>query len=154
MTLLQTIKNQIRRRSIHVSYVDTASCNGCDIEVLACLAPKYDLEQYGIYVHNNPREADVLLVIGGVTEQWIEKLPMLWDKIPEPKVAIAIGNCAISGCVFSRPGGYTKPPVSKYIPVALSIPGCPPRPDEIIQAILAAAPIAFHNYEQNQKRQE
>lgn len=147
MSLLQKLKNSVRKRSIHVSFVDTASCNGCDIEILACLAPRYDLEQYGIYVHNNPREADVLLVVGAVTEQWVDKLPMLWDKIPEPKVAIAIGNCAISGCVFHRPGSYTNPPVSKHIPVALSIPGCPPRPDEIILAILAAAPIAFKDYE-------
>lgn len=147
MSLLQKLKNSVRRRSIHVSFVDTASCNGCDIEILACLAPRYDLEQYGIYVHNNPRDADVLLVVGGVTEQWLDKLPMLWDKIPEPKVAIAIGNCAISGCVFHRQGSYTNPPVSKHIPVALSVPGCPPRPDEIILAILAAAPIAFKDYE-------
>ena len=147
MTLLQKLKNAVRQRSIHVSFVDTASCNGCDIEILACLAPRYDLEQYGIYVHNNPRDADVLLVVGGVTEQWVEKLPMIWNRIPEPKVAIAIGNCAITGCVFNRSGSYTNPPVSKHIPVALSIPGCPPRPDEIIQAILSAAPIAFKDYE-------
>jgi energy-converting hydrogenase A subunit N len=147
MNLLQRIKNAVRSRSIHVSFVDTASCNGCDIEILACLAPRYDLEQYGIYVHNNPREADVLLVVGGMTEQWIEKLPMLWEKIPEPKVAVAIGNCAISGCVFDRPGSYTNSPVSKHIPIALEIPGCPPRPDEIINAILAAAPVAFKDHE-------
>ncbi len=68
MSILQKIKNTVRSRSIHVAYVDVGSCNGCDIEVLACLAPRYDIEQYGIYVHNNPpREADVLLVIGSVT---------------------------------------------------------------------------------------
>jgi energy-converting hydrogenase A subunit N len=147
VNLLQRIKNAVRSRSIHVSFVDTASCNGCDIEILACLAPRYDLEQYGIYVHNNPREADVLLVVGGMTEQWIQKLPMLWEKIPEPKVAVAIGNCAISGCVFNRLGSYTNSPVSKHIPIALEIPGCPPRPDEIINAILAAAPVAFKDHE-------
>ena len=103
MTLIQALKNAVRQRSIHVCYVDTGSCNGCDIEILACLSPRYDLEQYGIYVHNNPREADVLLIIGGITVQWEDKLKIIWDKIPEPKAAISIGNCPISGCVFSRP---------------------------------------------------
>ncbi len=97
MTLLQRIKNKVRSRSIHVAYVDVGSCNGCDIEVLACLAPRYDIEQYGIFVHNNPREADVLLVIGAYTPGWEEKLSMVWEKIPDPKAAVAIGNCPISG---------------------------------------------------------
>ncbi len=66
MTALQDMKNAVRSRSIHVCYVNVGSCNGCDIEILACLAPpRYDIEQYGIYVHNNPREADILLVTGG-----------------------------------------------------------------------------------------
>ena len=102
MTVLQSVKNLVRSRSIHVCYVDTGSCNGCDIEVLACLAPRYDIEQYGIYVHNNPREADVLLIIGGMTPQWEDKLKMIWDRIPEPKAAVVIGNCPISGCCGCR----------------------------------------------------
>ncbi len=148
MSLLQKLKNAVRQRSIHVCYVDTGSCNGCDIEVLACLSPRYDLEQYGIYVHNNPREADVLLVIGGVSPQWQDKLKMLWDKIPEPKVAVAIGNCPVSGCVFDRPLSYTSGPASNYIPIAANIPGCPPRPTEIIEAILSVAPLIFKDYEE------
>lgn len=147
MTLLQSLKNVVRQRSIHVCYVDTGSCNGCDIEVLACLAPRYDLEQYGIYVHNNPREADVLLVIGGVTVQWEDKLKMIWDKIPEPKAAISIGNCPISGCVFSRPETLTRAPAKRYIPIAAEVPGCPPRPTEIINAILSVAPLVFRDWE-------
>ena len=104
MTLLQTLKNAVRKRSIHVCYVNTGSCNGCDIEILACLSPRYDIEQYGIYVHNNPREADVILVTGAMSAQWIDKLPDLWDKVPEPKAVVTIGNCPISGCAFNRPG--------------------------------------------------
>ena len=146
--MLQKLKNTVRSRSIHVAYVDTGSCNGCDIEVLACLSPRYDLEQYGIYVHNNPREADVLLVIGCCTPQWEDKLKSIWEKIPEPKVAIAIGNCPISGCVFNREGSYVNPPASKHIPIAASVPGCPPRPTEIIRAILSLAPTVFKDYEE------
>lgn len=147
MTLLQTVKNMVRSRSIHVCYVDTGSCNGCDIEVLACLAPRYDLEQYGIYVHNNPREADVLLIIGGVTKQWEDKLKMIWDRIPEPKAAITIGNCPINGCVYNRPDSLTNPPVCKHIPIAAQVPGCPPRPTEIISAILSVRDSVFKDWE-------
>ena len=63
------VKEFFRKRSIHVCVINTGGCNGCDIEIVACLAPRYDIEQYGIYVHNNPREADVLLVTGPVTLQ-------------------------------------------------------------------------------------
>jgi len=151
MSMLQNIKNKVRSKSIHVSYVNVGSCNGCDIEILACLAPRYDIEQYGIYVHNNPREADVLLVVGAVTEQWHDKLRFIWDKIPEPKVAVAIGNCSISGCAFNREGSYIDPPVSKHIPIAAEVPGCPPRPTEIINAVLSLAPVIFKDYEVNKK---
>ena len=151
MTLLQSVKNLVRSRSIHVCYVDTGSCNGCDIEVLACLAPRYDIEQYGIYVHNNPREADVLLIIGGVTPQWEDKLKMIWDRIPEPKAAVVIGNCPISGCVYNRPHSLTNPPVSKHIPVAAQVPGCPPRPTEIISAILSVRDLIFKDWEEKRR---
>ncbi len=150
MSLLQKFKNAVRSRSIHVCYVDTGSCNGCDIEVLACLSPRYDLEQYGIYVHNNPREADILLVLGSVTSQWEDKLRMIWEKIPEPKAAIAIGNCPISGCVFGRPQSYIHAPARNYIPIAAEVPGCPPRPTEIIQAVLSVAPTIFQDWEEKQ----
>jgi len=130
MTLLQQIKNKVRARSIHVAFVDVGSCNGCDIEVLACLAPRYDIEQYGIFVHNNPREADVLLVIGAYTPGWEEKLAMVWEKIPPPKAAVAIGNCPISGCLFDRRGSFVDPPVRKHIrsqPKCQAVRHVPPR---------------------------
>lgn len=152
MSIIQKLKNKVRSRSIHVSYVNVGSCNGCDIEILACLSPRYDLEQYGIYVHNNPREADILLITGAFCEQWDDKLIGLWEKIPEPKAAITIGNCPISGCVFNRRGSLVNPPVSKQIPVAASVPGCPPRPSEIVSAILGLAPEVFKDFEE--KRNE
>ena len=148
MNILQRIKNKVRSRSIHVAYVDVGSCNGCDIEVLACLAPRYDIEQYGIFVHNNPREADVLLVIGAYTPGWEEKLAMVWDKIPSPKAAITIGNCPISGCLFDRKGSFVDPPVKKHIPIAAEVPGCPPRPTEILQAIMSVRDSVFSDWEE------
>ncbi|WFN35265.1 hypothetical protein L1S32_03855 [Methanogenium sp. S4BF] len=151
MKPLQDLKNAVRSRSIHVCYVNVGSCNGCDIEILACLAPRYDIEQYGIYVHNNPREADILLVTGGFSPQWEDKLIGLWEKIPEPKAAIAIGNCPISGCVFNREGTYLDPPVRKHIPIAAEVPGCPPRPTEILAAVLSLAPVVFKDYERREE---
>lgn len=151
MSLLQKIKNTVRSRSIHVCYVNTGSCNGCDVEILACLAPRYDIEQYGIYVHNNPREADVLLVTGPICMQWDDKLKSIWDKMPEPKVAVAIGNCPITGCLYDREGSYVNPPASRYIPIAAEIPGCPPCPREIISAILSLAPEIFRDFEEKNK---
>lgn len=93
--MLDGLKDVVRKSSIHVCLINTGGCNGCDIEVVALLSPRYDLEQYGIYVHNNPREADVILVTGAVTEQWKENLQRIYSKAPEPKVVVAIGNCPL-----------------------------------------------------------
>ena len=141
--MLDALKSILRKTSIHVCLVNTGGCNGCDIEVLALLSPRYDLEQYGIYVHQNPREADVILVTGAVTEQWREKLQRIYRKAPEPKIVVALGNCPISGDVFNQEGGSVYAPVSDFIPVDAKVPGCPPRPSEILEAILSLAPGAI-----------
>jgi len=141
--MLNTLKDIVRKSSIHVCLINTGGCNGCDVEVVALLSPRYDLEQYGIYVHNNPREADVLLITGAVTDQWIKKLRRIYSKAPEPKVVVAIGNCPLSGDVFNQEGGRVNAPVSNFIPVDASISGCPPRPSEILEAILSVAPGAI-----------
>ena len=103
--MLDAIKDVVRKSSIHVCIVNCGGCNGCDVECVALLSPRYDLEQFGIYVHNNPREADVLLLTGAVTEQWKDNLKRIYDKAPEPKIAVAVGNCPISGDVFAQEGG-------------------------------------------------
>ncbi|MCQ8904810.1 MAG: NADH-quinone oxidoreductase subunit B family protein [Methanothermobacter sp.] len=141
--MLDALKSILRKTSIHVCLVNTGGCNGCDIEVLALLSPRYDLEQYGIYVHQNPREADVILVTGAVTEQWRDKLQRIYRKAPEPKIVVALGNCPISGDVFNQEGGSVYAPVSDFIPVDAEVPGCPPRPSEILEAILSVAPGAI-----------
>ncbi|MBU4534325.1 MAG: NADH-quinone oxidoreductase subunit B family protein [Euryarchaeota archaeon] len=141
--MLNTLKDIVRKSSIHVCLVNTGGCNGCDIEVVALLSPRYDLEQYGIYVHNNPREADVILVTGAVTDQWLENLRRIYTKAPEPKVVVAIGNCPLTGDVFNQEGGSVYAPVSDFIPVDAEISGCPPRPSEILEAILSVVPGAI-----------
>lgn len=141
--MIGALKDIVRKSSIHCSLINTGGCNGCDIEVVALLSARYDIEQYGIYVHNNPREADVLLITGAVTEQWKEKLRRIYTKAPEPKIVVAIGNCPLSGDVFNQEGSSVYAPVSDFIPVDAEIPGCPPRPSEIIQAVLSVAPGAI-----------
>jgi len=141
--MLDTLKDVVRKSSIHVCLINTGGCNGCDIEVVALLSPRYDLEQYGIYVHNNPREADVILVTGAMSEQWKKNLQRIYAKAPEPKIVVAIGNCPLTGDVFNQEGCKIYAPVSDFIPVDAEIPGCPPRPSEILAAILAVGPDAL-----------
>jgi len=153
--IVDKIKNFARRKSFHVTYIDTGSCNGCTIEIAACIGPRYDIEQYGIYVHHpNPREADILLVTGCVTEQWKTKLKELYNKIPEPKAVVAVGACACSGGIFNQEGRHVYPPVKNYIPVAAEVPGCPPRPGEILNAILSVAPTLFKDYDKKEKKHD
>jgi energy-converting hydrogenase A subunit N len=142
-SMLDALKDVVRKSSIHVCLINTGGCNGCDIEVVALLSPRYDLEQYGIYVHNNPREADVILVTGAMSEQWKKNLQRIYAKAPEPKVVVAIGNCPLTGDVFNQEGCKIYAPVSDFIPVDAEIPGCPPRPSEILAAILAVGPDAI-----------
>lgn len=141
--MVKSLKDIVRSGSIHVCLINTGGCNGCDIEVVALMSPRYDLEQYGIYVHQNPREADVILVTGAVSEQWKDKLQRIYAKAPEPKIVVAIGNCPLSGDVFNQEGCSIYAPVSDFIPVDAEIPGCPPRPSEILAAILGVGPDAI-----------
>ncbi|ABR55957.1 NADH-quinone oxidoreductase subunit B family protein [Methanococcus aeolicus] len=135
------IKEFFRKRSINLCIVNTGGCNGCDIELVSTLAPRYDIEQYGVYVHNNPREADILVITGPVTLPWKDKLVEIYEKTPEPKIVVAVGACALSGGIFKE--GHIYGPVDKFIPVDAKIVGCPPRPSEIIEAVLKVAPDAL-----------
>ena len=146
------IKGFFRKRSINVCIVNTGGCNGCDIEIVATLAPRYDIEQYGIYVHNNPREADVLVVTGPVTLPWKNRLKEIYEKTPEPKIVVAVGACALSCGIFKE--GRVCGPVDEVIPVDAKVPGCPPRPSEIIEAVLKVAPMAIASKEKALKKQQ
>ena len=146
------IKEFFRKRSINVCIVNAGGCNGCDIEIVATLAPRYDIEQYGIYVHNNPREADVLVVTGPVTLPWKNRLKEIYEKTPEPKIVVAVGACALSCGIFKE--GRVCGPVDEVIPVDAKVPGCPPRPSEIIEAVLKVAPMAIASKEKALKKQQ
>ncbi len=124
-----------RLKSPWVLHFNSGACNGCDIEVVALLTPKYDVERFGIKLEPSPRHADVLLTTGVVTEQCAERLKRIYDQMPEPKFVVAIGACACSGGVFAGNcnvvGG-----VDKVIPVNAYIPGCPARPEAIIDGVV------------------
>jgi len=124
-----------RKRSPWVLHFNTGSCNGCDIEIAAAFAPKYDLERFGILRKGSPRHADLLAVTGGVTRQAKDRLIRLHAQMPEPKHVVAIGSCAASGAPFI--GSYNLlGGVDKVLPVDVYVPGCPPKPEAIIHGLL------------------
>ncbi|MHA2363184.1 MAG: NADH-quinone oxidoreductase subunit B family protein [Candidatus Hodarchaeales archaeon] len=123
-------------KSPWVTHLNTGSCNGCDIEILAALTPRYDVERLGIVLKPSPRHADVILATGSVTYQTKERVQRIIDQIPDPKLTVAIGTCACSGGVFQECFN-TMGGVDKITPVAAYIPGCPPRPEAIVQGVAA-----------------
>lgn len=131
------IINKSRKKSPWVIHFDCNSCNGCDIETLACFTPLYDVERFGIINVGNPKHADILVVTGSVNNRNIRVLTNIYQQIPEPKAVVAVGACACTGGVFKDcynvVGG-----IDKVIPVDSYVPGCCPRPEAIIEGIVLA----------------
>ena len=123
-------------KSPWIIHYDASSCNGCDIEVLACLTPLYDVERFGIINSGNPKHADILLVTGSVNERNITVLQQIYEQMLEPKVVIACGICATSGGIFKECYN-TLGGVDVALPVDIYAPGCAIRPEAIIDAVVA-----------------
>ncbi len=133
--VIDKIKNWARINSPWAIHFNSGSCNGCDIEILATLTPRYDVERFGIKLQGSPRHADVLIATGPVTLQARDRLVRIYEQMPDPKFVIAVGSCALSGGVFD--GCYNVVgDLSKVIPVNVFIPGCPPRPEAIIYGVV------------------
>ena len=128
------------KKSPWVMHYDASSCNGCDIEVLACLTPLYDIERFGIINTGNPKHADILLITGGFNEQNREVILNLYAQMPDPKVVAAIGVCAASGGMFRETYNISGG-VDQLIPVDVYIPGCAARPEAIINGVVKAIGI-------------
>jgi len=137
MGLIDNLISTARRRSPWLLHFDCGSCNGCDIETLACLTPVYDVERFGVVNVGNPKHADILLVTGTVNLRNREVLAVLFEQIPEPKVVVAIGACGLSGGIF-REAPNVVGGVDKVIPVDVYVPGCPARPEAIIDGVVLA----------------
>jgi ech hydrogenase subunit C len=118
-------------------HYDGSSCNGCDIEVLACLTPIYDVERFGVINTGNPKHADIFLITGGVNAQNEPVVKQIYEQMPNPKVVVAVGICACDGGIFKDCynilGG-----VDKVLPVDIYVPGCAARPEAIIDGVVKA----------------
>jgi Ni,Fe-hydrogenase III small subunit len=139
--LLQRILPGAFPRSLWVFHANTGGCNGCDIEVLDALTPRYDIERLGMRLVGSPRHADVLLVCGPVTRPMRGPLRRLYEAVPDPKIVVAIGACAVGGGpwfdTYNVVGG-----VDKVIPVDLYVSGCPARPEAILHGVAQLLQLA------------
>ena len=123
-------------RSLSIREVDAGSCNGCELEIHALNNAVYDLERFGLRFVASPRHADVLVVTGPVTRNMREALARTYHATPDPKWVVAVGDCALDGGLFS--GSYAVVGgVSAVVPVDLHIPGCPPRPMQLLKGLLS-----------------
>jgi len=135
MKLADKIVNWARLKSPWVLHFNTGACNACDIEIIAALTPRFDLERFGVQLKATPRHADILLCSGPVTRQIRDRLIRIYEQMPEPKFVVAIGSCSCSGGVFQ--GLYNVlGGIDQAIPVNAYIPGCPASPQAIIDGVV------------------
>lgn len=124
-----------RIKSPWVLHLNTGACNACDIEILAALMPRFDLERFGVLLKATPRHADVIICTGPMTRQSKDRMVRIYEQVPEPKFVVAVGACAMSGCVYrgcyNMLGG-----IDQVLPVHAYIPGCPVRPDAVIDGVV------------------
>ena len=135
LSVADRLKTWARVNSPWAIHFNSGSCNGCDIEILATLTPRYDLERFGIKLKGSPRHADVLVCTGPVTRQARERLLRVYGQMHEPKFVVAVGSCALTGGAFQ--GCYNvMGGIDQVIPVDAYIPGCAPRPEAIIDGVV------------------
>lgn len=124
-------------RALAIRHVDAGSCNGCELEIHALANPYYNLEGLGIKFVASPRHADLLLVTGPVTRNMEQALRRTYEAMPAPKLVVAVGDCGCTGGIFGE--SYASlGRVANVLPVDVALPGCPPRPLALLQAILTA----------------
>jgi Ni,Fe-hydrogenase III small subunit len=129
---------QRNRGSLQLRHVDAGSCNGCELEITSIFSPVYDAERFGIRLEASPRHADGLLVTGPVTRNMADPVRKTLEAVPQPRVVVAVGDCARNCGVFR--GAYgVEGSVADVVPVDLEIPGCPPGPATIITALRGLA---------------
>jgi membrane-bound hydrogenase subunit mbhJ len=127
-----------RRKSPWIYRVNGGSCNGCDIEIAPCFSPRYDAEQVGMVLQGSPKHADILLITGPITLRTRAAIVDIYAQIPSPKAVVALGSCPASGNVFAGSPTIVGS-AEAVVPVDVYVPGCPPRPQAIIEGIQQAA---------------
>ncbi len=142
--------SKYRKKSPWILHYNAGSCNGCDIEILACLSPKYDLERFGVLNSGNPKQSDIFLVTGPVTYRSRERLVALYTQMPEPKVVVAVGTCTCTGGVFR--GMYNvEDGIDRYIPVDVYIPGCAASPELIMDGVIKGLEVLENKNKEMEK---
>jgi len=135
MGIIKKVITWARIKSPWILHFNTGACNACDIEIIATLTPRYDLERFGVQLKATPRHADVLVCSGPVTRQTKDRLVRIYEQMPEPKFVIAVGTCACTGGVFHDCYNVMAG-INAVIPVSLFIPGCPASPKAIIDGVV------------------
>lgn len=145
--MFQKMIDKSMAKSPWIFHVNAGSCNGCDIELVSVLTPRYDAERLGFRLTGTPRQADIVVVSGPITMQTRDRLVRVLAQVPEPRVVVSLGSCPRSGNVFK--GSYSiDGPLDKWTEVDVSVGGCTPKPEAIIAALAKATEIL------EQKRKE
>ncbi len=135
MIHLKNLRLWALKRSLWVFHVNSGSCNGCDIEIVDALTPRYDVERFGIRLVGSPRHADVLLITGPITSKNLPRILRIYEQVPEPKFVMVIGSCAASAGLFR--GSYNiLSGIDSVLPVDVYVIGCPVRPEAIIDGFI------------------
>ena len=133
--MLEKLVRWSRKKSPWILHLNSGACNACDIEIVAALTPRFDVERFGVLLKATPRHADVIISTGPVTRQIKDRIIRIYEQTPNPKFVIAVGACAMSGCVYR--GAYNiMGGLDQVIPVNIYIPGCPARPDAILDGVV------------------
>jgi len=133
--MLNRLVRWSRIKSPWILHLNSGACNACDIEIVAALTPRFDIERLGVLLKATPRHADVIVCTGPVTRQIKDRLLRIYEQVPDPKFVVAVGACAMSGCVYR--GAYNvMGGIDQVIPVDAYVPGCPARPDAILDGVV------------------
>jgi len=133
--MLEKVVRWSRKKSPWILHLNSGACNACDIEVVAALTPRFDVERLVVLLKATPRHADVIISTGPVTRQIKDRIIRIYEQTPNPKFVIAVGACAMSGCVYR--GAYNiMGGLDQVIPVNIYVPGCPARPDAILDGVV------------------
>ena len=138
--MIQKMIDKSMEKSPWIFHINAGSCNGCDIELVSVLTPRYDAERLGFRLTGTPRQADIVVVSGPITLQTRDRLVRTLAQVPEPRVVVSLGSCPRSGNVFK--GSYSiDGPLDKWTHVDVAVGGCTPKPEAIVAALAKAAGI-------------